>query len=148
MRNGLLAIALAMSPLIACAQMYKWVDENGHTQFADRPPPDGVKFTVINAPTPAPNQPVATPSSVSQQEIEFRRRRVQAAEKQRDEDKKQQERQALAERCTYWQGRLTWLSGGGPVYESNKDGGRDYLSDETREAEKLKARQGVEQSCK
>jgi hypothetical protein len=139
---------LALVPLLAQAQVYKWADENGHTQFADRPPPEGVKYTVINPPPPEPVKPVATPKPVSQQEIEFRRRRVLAAEKQRDEEKKQAEAREVAERCIYWQGRLTWLSGGGPVYETNKDGARDFLNDETREAEKDKARQGIDQTCK
>ena len=147
MRN-LAPMLLALIPLIAQAQLYKWVDENGHTQFADRPPPEGVKYETIKLPPPAPEPAPVDARKPSQQEIEFRRRRVQAAEKQRDEEKKQQELEALAERCTYWQGRLTWLSGGGAVYETNKDGVRDYMNDETREAEKDKSRQGIEQSCK
>jgi hypothetical protein len=140
------SMLLVLAPLFAQAQMYKWVDGNGHTQFADRPPPEGIKYETIKPPPQAPT-PAAAPRP-SQQEIEFRRRRVLAAEKQKDEEKRQQELQALAERCTYWQGRLTWLSGGGPVYETNKDGARDYLNDETRETEKDKSRQGVEQTCK
>jgi hypothetical protein len=147
MRN-LASMLLALVPLLAQAQMYKWVDENGHTQFADRPPPEGVKFEIIKPPPGAPKATSEAPSSVSQQEIEFRRRRVLEAEKQRDEEKKLQEARAVAERCTYWQGRLTWLSGGGPVYETSKDGARDYLNDETREVEKDKAKQGIEQTCK
>src|SRR5580692_9821226 len=120
--RSLVSIMLALVPLLAEAQVYKWVDENGHTQFADRPPPEGVKYTVISPPPPESVKPAATPKPVSRQEIEFRRRRVLAAEKQKDEEKKQQAAQAAAERCIDWQGRLTWLSGGGPVYETNKDG--------------------------
>src|ERR1700734_4144018 len=112
----LAAVLLALMPLVVQGQMYKWVDENGRTQFSDRPPPEGVKYTVIKPSAAESAKPVITPKPANEQEIEFRRRRVLAAEKQRDEEKKQQAAQAVAERCTYWQGRLTWLTGGGAVY--------------------------------
>ncbi len=93
---------LALSLLIAStalAQTYKWLDENGHAQFSDRPPPPGVKFEILNAkgapPATAPaTGPAAKPvqrSSLQEQEIEFRKRRVLAAEKEKEEEKSKAE---------------------------------------------------------
>ena len=36
----LLAIILACAPLLAAAQVYKWTDEKGKTQYGDKPPAD------------------------------------------------------------------------------------------------------------
>ena len=38
MRHRLLAALFACVPLLAAAQVYKWVDENGKTQYGDKPP--------------------------------------------------------------------------------------------------------------
>jgi hypothetical protein len=35
-----LASALAIAPVAACAEIFRWVDENGRVQFGDRPPAD------------------------------------------------------------------------------------------------------------
>jgi hypothetical protein len=148
MRNGILILVLTLFPLVAFAQMYKWVDENGRTQFSDRPPPPGVKYTVINAPVPEPNKPVATPKSITQQEIEFRRRRVKEAEEEKKEQENKKKAELLAEECDRAQQRLRNLNDPAPIFSVNKDGGRDYMSAETREAEKQKAKQDVERTCK
>jgi hypothetical protein len=148
MRKGIATLLLTIVPLFAYAQMYKWVDENGRTQFSDQPPPAGVKFTVINAPPPEPNKPVATPKSVTQQEIEFRRRRVKEAEEEKKEQEKKKKAELLAEECERAQQRLRDLNDPNPMYSIKKDGGRDYMTDETREAKKEQARQDIERTCK
>ncbi|HEY4372941.1 MAG TPA: DUF4124 domain-containing protein [Burkholderiales bacterium] len=35
-----LGVALALAGLAAHAEVYRWVDANGKTQFSDKPPPD------------------------------------------------------------------------------------------------------------
>ena len=40
MFSRLLAILLACAPLLGAAQIYKWNDEKGKTQYGDKPPPD------------------------------------------------------------------------------------------------------------
>ena len=93
--SGLALLLFALACLPAAAQMYKWVDENGRTQFSDRPPPPGVKFVTINS-TPATAAPPAATkpprSTVSNQEIEFRKRQVLAAEREKEEERKKRKR--------------------------------------------------------
>src|SRR5262245_45448311 len=43
---------------LAFAQQYKWVDQNGRTQYGDNPPP-GVKATPLRGPSAAPSAPAA-----------------------------------------------------------------------------------------
>ena len=43
----LLGLALLLVPLVALAQVYKWVDGKGTVHFSQTPPPAGVTYEVI-----------------------------------------------------------------------------------------------------
>jgi hypothetical protein len=145
--------------MLAQAQMYKWVDENGHTQYSDRPPPAGVKseqMTKGRAPaTPgtAPAAPAAataaTPAkSNAASELEFRKRQLSREEAQKDEEKKQKEQQAKQENCDIAEARLKSLEDGGRLIKPSTTGEREYMSSEEIEAEKIPARKKAEEACK
>lgn len=59
------ACLLALLPVLACAEVYKWVDANGKVQYGDQPPPgtktSSVKVTHNTAaavtPLPGANKP-------------------------------------------------------------------------------------------
>jgi hypothetical protein len=46
-------LSLALLPLAAAGQMYKWVDEKGRTVYSEQPPPDGKGNKVDIKPAPA-----------------------------------------------------------------------------------------------
>jgi hypothetical protein len=151
------ALTLLFLPLLAQAQMYKWVDENGHTQYSDRPPPSGVKSEQITkgrAPGTAPAQPAAPAASAAPAksnagaELEFRKRQLSREEAQKDEEKKQKEQQAKQENCDIAQARLKSLEDGGRLIKPSTTGERDYMSSDEIEAEKIPARKKVEEACK
>jgi hypothetical protein len=157
MRRIGLALALVLLPLLAQAQMYKWVDENGHTQYSDRPPPAGVKSEQITkgraaaAPGTAPAAPAATGTpakSNAGSELEFRKRQLSREEAQKDEEKKQKEQQAKQENCDIAQARLKSLEDGGRLIKPSTTGEREYMSNEEIEAEKIPARKKAEDACK
>jgi hypothetical protein len=53
-----LALALAMAPVLATAQVYRWVDDRGQVHYSQVPPP-GKSAEQVGAPPPpaaAPNQ--------------------------------------------------------------------------------------------
>jgi len=153
MRYTGLAALLALVPLMAAAQTYKWFDENGHTQFSDRPPPPGVKFERIDVKPPQPTPaaaPAAKPgqeSSIAVQEREFRKRRLLAEEKEKEEEKKKIEAEARRHECEQAEQRVRDLAEPVAIYSMNKSGGRDYMSDETRASETAKAQQKVKEVC-
>ena len=47
-RSFLLGLALLLVPVVALAQVYKWVDGKGTVHFSQTPPPAGVKYEVIH----------------------------------------------------------------------------------------------------
>jgi hypothetical protein len=146
---ALLLFALASQP--ANAQMYKWVDENGRTQFSDRPPPPGVKFVTTNS-TPATAPPPAAAknqgSTVSNQEIEFRKRHVLAAEREKEEERKNKSAQVMRQNCDIAQQRLRDQEQKTVRYRTNANNEREYLTDDEREAEKNETRKRIAENCK
>ncbi|HEY9103702.1 DUF4124 domain-containing protein [Chitinimonas sp.] len=61
-----IACLLALLPLLASAEVYKWVDANGKVQYSDQPPPGGKAATVkipVNTAVPvtAPANPTPAP---------------------------------------------------------------------------------------
>ena len=46
MRTTLLLLALLAGPVLANQTVWKWVDENGVTHYADRPVPGAVKMEI------------------------------------------------------------------------------------------------------
>jgi hypothetical protein len=155
-----LTLMLVLLPLLAQAQMYKWLDENGHAQFSDRPPPPGVKAEIVGkggrtqtpAPAPAPATPAAAgappANSTAARELEFRKRQLSAEEKQKDEEKKQKDAQIKQENCDIAQSRLKTLEDGGRILKPNASGEREYMGSDEIEAEKIPARKRVEEACK
>ncbi len=70
-RTVLLVLAM-LAPCLAVAanQVYRWKDANGVVHFADAPPPDGIKYKIVNINTgvtrdpPKPAKP-AEPASTA-----------------------------------------------------------------------------------
>jgi len=155
----LLTIALLVAALPASAAMYKWVDKDGKIHYSDQPPPEGAKQSgVVN--TPAPATPAAAPSApgagappkgpktAAEQEMEFRKRRLEAAEA---DAKRQQDAQAAEEKkrnCTQANSRLTALETGGRITKHGPDGETVYLSDAEIGKELVEARKIADSWCK
>jgi hypothetical protein len=150
----LLTLLLLLASPAALAQTYKWLDENGHAQFSDRPPPPGVKFEILNskgsppaATAPAAGAKPAQHSSFQEQEIEFRKRRVLAAEKEKEEEKtKEEARQRLAD-CERWEQKVRDYQDPAPIFSVNKTGGRDYVSDADRAKDLASAQTMAKDLC-
>lgn len=169
-----LTLALLLAALPASAVLYKWVDQNGKVHYSDQPPPDGAKKSdVVNAPapgTPSTAKPSAEtanaapstakpggegataarkgPKTPAEQEMEFRKRRLEAAEA---EAKRKQDAQAADEKkrnCTQATARLAQLEGGGRVTKYGPNGETLYLSDSEIASELGEARKVADSWCK
>jgi hypothetical protein len=75
-----LALALAFCAGSAAAAIYKWVDENGVTQYSEKPPPGKkpAEVPIRSQPTPAtPQGPQSGSKTWQQQEAEFQQGRIE-----------------------------------------------------------------------
>ena len=98
MSTGLLTTLVCgcLTALPALGELYKWTDAQGVVHYSDQPPPPNVKQPVTvkprtpPAPTAAPEAdgaPAAGPKTHVEQDADFNRRRVEAAEKEAAEKK-------------------------------------------------------------
>lgn len=168
MITRLLLLCLAVLPLMANAEIYKWKDKDGVTRYSDVPPPSNVKQEAIQGkklakPTgQVPLAPVAgditnatnknkTPeknkeSSASQDEAA--RKRAQDAEVEKAADKqKQAELKVKQENCAVAKKNLATYSIGGRISRVNDAGEREYLSDEELAHGKADSQRDVDAYC-
>lgn len=153
---GLAVIAVGT----AHAQAYKWVDENGHVEYGDRPPA-GAKVTPLTkiAPPPAPAAPAAPakgdakaakkgPLTPAQQELEFRRRMKAAQDAAAKADRERRAAEQKKENCENARQTLRTLQSGQRISRTDSKGERYYISDEQRAQDTARARTAVNQWCK
>jgi len=155
----LVILALLLAALPASAVLYKWVDKDGKVHYSDQPPPEGARQSgVVNAPAPGTSPPAPSgdaasqaprgPKSAAELEMEFRKRRLEAAEA---DAKRQQEAQAAEEKqrnCTHAKNRLASLETGGRITKYGPDGETVYLSDAEIARELGEARKVADSWCK
>jgi hypothetical protein len=155
--RSLLVVAIAACATSAIAQQYKWVDQNGKTQYGDTPPP-GVKATRLRGPS-GPAAPPASaaskdakgepkgPLTPAQQDAEFRKRQKEAEKAQEKEAKGADEAREKRENCANSQEQLRLLESGQRVSRTDAKGERYFIDDEQRAADVARARKNVQQWC-
>ena len=155
-------LAILALALPAWGELYKWVDENGKVHYSDRPPPPNAKqqksiqpkASPQSAPPPAasPEGQSAAPASraktAAELEMEFRKRRTEAAEA---DAKRQQETEAAAEKqrnCEQAKARVAVLQTGGRITKASPTGEQIYLGDSEIASELIEARKVADSWCK
>lgn len=146
--------ALALS-LPAEAQLYKWVDAHGRTQYSDRPPV-GRPVQRMDRPTPgAPTDDApaagaspggATPTTAEQEQA-FRKRRMEQEEAAQKQAKADAEKQAKDAQCQRTRNYLKSLEGGRRVVRTNDKGEDEYLDDVQRRSEIERTREDLSTHC-
>jgi uncharacterized protein DUF4124 len=138
-------------------ELYKWTDAQGNVHYSDQPPPPDVKQPLTvkprspAAPTAAPGAagtPAAAPKSVAEQNAEFNRRRVEAAEREAAEKKAAQEAAEKKKNCDQAKAQLARIQKGGRITRYNENGETVYLNDAEIEQENVRAQQVADSWCK
>ena len=129
------------------AQIYKWVDKNGKTQYTDQPPPpdaakDEQRLNIKSAPA-AGNQNKS--GNLSEQREEFDKRRQQ----QREEDAKQQAKlEENKKKCIDAQTQLKMYADSPRLTVPDGAGGLTYVDDDLRQRKIADASKAVATYCK
>jgi len=131
----------------AMAKLYKWVDENGVTQYTQTPPPKG-NFSQVKPPP----KPVVDPQKASDNlELRidaFKERRDNAAKHKAEADKTAAEKSEKAEKCKKARKNLTFLQTHNRVRTIDKDGNATQLGEEKRQEKIKTANEAIKQYCK
>ncbi|MGH9577688.1 MAG: hypothetical protein ACRD3R_09650, partial [Terriglobales bacterium] len=124
---------------------------------SDQPPPPNVKQPITvkprssATPTAAPaaeGTPAAGPKTYVEQDAEFNRRRVEAAEREAAEKKAAMEAAEKKKNCEIAKSRLAGLQGGARVSRYNEKGEIVYLSDAEIAQETARVKQVADSWCK
>lgn len=144
---------LAAAP--AAAETYKWKDADGKVHYSDHPPPPNAKDESIIKPrkqsTPAATDkgaPAAKAKTYTEQEADFKKRQVEAAEREAEEKKKADEAAQKQKNCEQARAELRTLQAGGRVTQTNAQGEREYLNDAQIAQEIERSKKVVDSWCK
>jgi hypothetical protein len=143
----LLKICVLWALLVpAVAQVYKWVDEKGVTHYGERPP-QGKKAQEVEQrlanPGSAPGK--AAQPSWKEQDLEFRRRRI---ETEQTEAKTKQQEAARSQACNQARDQLAQTRSARRLYRLDEKGERVFQSDEERNASVARFEQLVSERCR
>jgi len=141
----------------ALGETYKWTDAEGKVHYSDQPPPPNVKKSVTvkpsssAAPTAAPEAagaPAAAPKSTAEQDADFNRRRMEAAEREAAEKKAAETAAEKKRNCALAKAELARVQSGGRIARVNEQGEPVYLNDSEIGQETVRARQTADAWCK
>jgi len=151
-------VALAFSG-VASAQLYKWVDKNGHVQYGDTPPADAARVTRLKPPPPGS---ASAPSAAAKKDAAGKDKGEKALTPEQAFQKRQKERQeaeqtAAKERaeadqkragCEQAQASLRQLQSGTRLSTVNAQGERVFIDDDARAKQIEQAQKSVADWCK
>jgi Domain of unknown function (DUF4124) len=157
---ALAAAAVVAAPSLA-QQLYKYTGPDGKVQYSDRPPTGGGKAEKITGRASAVSPPTTaaaaagsdaakadTPKSLSEQDQDFRKRRLEAQEKANKDAKLAEEKRAQDASCAAARRQLSGLQSGARVARINEQGEREFLEDSGIQQETQRLQREIEAGCK
>jgi hypothetical protein len=141
-------VGVVISGAAIGAQTYKWTDAQGKIHYSDQPPPGDVKDPITvktprqtSAATPAGKDAApAKAKTYIDEEADFKKRQVEAAEREAAEKKKAADAAEKKQTCMQARSQLKGMQAGGRVTQTNAQGEREYMNDVQvgQEIERLK----------
>jgi hypothetical protein len=133
----------------ANAQVYKWIDEHGKTQYTDRPPPpeisqNGQRLNIKSI-TASVNNETSKSKNLVDERLEFNKRQEQRKEEEvkqlakSEEDKK---------KCISAQTQLRMYTDSPRLTVPDGSGGIAYVDDDMRQKKIAEANKAVATFCK
>jgi len=150
MRYIIFLLILLLSSTIVYAQVYKWVDENGNTQYGDQPlyseaTDNEKKLKIRSAPPSTANSQSNVSTSQSDEKDEFNNRRD---ERLANQSKMLAQEEENKRKCVDAQGRLKMLQISNRLTMPDGKGGITYVDDDTRLKQIKEAQNAVAAFCK
>lgn len=143
-----LVLVLATAANAADGEIYTWKDKEGRINYADNPPPAPNTPRVMNAPGATPMGASQPGKTVADEDLEFRKRRAEAAETQAKADKTKAETDDRQKNCDRARSNLNALESGQRLVRYKDNGEREFLDDAARDAEAERMRKLLADNCK
>lgn len=140
---------MLLSSMNASAQVYKWVDEHGKTQYADQPPPPGItkeqQRLNLRTTTPSNQSESSKSKSLSEERQEFDKRQQQRKEEEVKQLAKSEENK---KKCIEAQTQLRVYSDSPRLTVPDGSGGVNYVDDDLRQRKINDANKAISNFCK
>lgn len=145
-----IGLVVLFGSISANAQIYKWVDEHGKTQYSDRPPPPGAakdekRINIRTGVSSQNDDESGTAKSLAEQKSEFEKRRQQRLEQ---ESKQQTNADENKKKCIDAKTQLSMYSDSPRLTVPDGAGGITYVDEETRQKKIDEANKLVATFCK
>jgi hypothetical protein len=139
-------VLLALNASVAFGQIYKCVDQNGVTQYADQPCP-GRSGGQVNIQASPPMSGDAAPHTedLHQAERDFQRRQIKRREAEEAESKAAA---ANAKRCESLREQARIYQQAGRISTLDANGERQYMDDSTRAGRISELNAEIARSCR
>lgn len=146
-RFPLLFLVFFALPSLA-GQLYKWVDENGRTQYSQFPPEDGQSETMNIRNTPSNSSSQASKDKLNAMRQQLLEQSVDRNTQSEDEKEDARRAEIMAENCKNAQQNLRNIQNSGRMYRIKEDGEYDWYDEKQIAAKKQKAQEAVNKYCK
>ncbi|MCP5245101.1 MAG: DUF4124 domain-containing protein [Burkholderiales bacterium] len=156
MRYLVFMLWLSLFSMPLSAQLYKWVDENGKTQYSDQPPPsvnvkNEQKLKIHSAPASVSSSNsedkdnADRPNTLAEERLEYDQRRQERLEKKTQQKAKAEEDK---QKCVDAQSKLRVFSESPRLRMPDGNGGLVYVDDNVRQQKINEANDAVKTFCK
>lgn len=139
------ASCLIYQPLYAA--VYKWVDENGVTQYSATPPPKG-NFNKLKEPPPPADGTADTVRRLEQQNKAFSERRGEQLKASNKQKQAQAKAAQNVEKCKKARDNLSYFQARTRIRYLEEDGTATFLSEEQRQQRMKGIQKRIDAYCK
>jgi hypothetical protein len=141
---GILAL-LAAQP--ALAKTYKWVDENGVTQYTQTPPPKG-DFKGVKDPVKPAISPEEAKRQLQERVDAFEKRRDDSGKARQEAEKKKSEEGKKQADCEKSRKNLATFQENSRIKFTDKDGNVTIMPEEERQKKMQEIQDNIKKLCK
>ena len=142
-----LLLLLFLSSSVFATQIYKWVDENGQTQFSQFPP-NNVDTNANKVDVKA--QPASNPEAANRLK-DMRQKLLESSVERNTESEKDKEdaeqAKRMAENCERAKQHVRDLENNGRIYKTLENGERHWYSEQERMEQIQKAKEQASRFC-
>ena len=129
------------------AEIYKWTDDNGETQYSQVPPPGGVNSVKIQGAAPPTDNPDTTSDTLQEQVEALNEELVEKETSEKKEALRKQIDDAYERNCTTAKNNLAKLQAGGNKRYLMPDGKVTHLTEEQRQQRINDAKDQIDEFC-
>ena len=148
-RFFLILVLLYLPVLLAQAEVYKWVDEQGDVHYGDKP--DSVQSEQLKIQQQSPSTPTNNLSDAERRQYQQKLLESMTYERQQKEQAKakdKKEREKAKQKCDKAKQKLTKMKQAGYLYSKNEQGERLVLDDEQHKAATAQVEAAIKKHCK